>query len=74
MGTLATIYSVGSEEEGTIKNRMAAEVKPNGQPLLIYPRVFRSWCSMLLHAMYEYLGYREEKTNGWKWPWYNSLV
>src|SRR5690606_24320035 len=28
VGTLATIYSVGSEEEDTIKNRMAQEINP----------------------------------------------
>ena len=48
VGTLATIYSVGSEEEETIKNRMATEQKANGQLLLIYPPVFRLWYFMPL--------------------------
>ena len=33
VGTLATIYSVESDAEETIKNRMASEVRANGQPL-----------------------------------------
>ncbi|MBT7675327.1 MAG: ferrous iron transport protein B, partial [Flavobacteriaceae bacterium] len=33
VGTLATIYSVENDAEETIKNRMASEVLPNGQPL-----------------------------------------
>ena len=48
VGTLATIYSVGSEEEETIKNRMATEQKPMGNFFLIYPPVFRLWYFMPL--------------------------
>ena len=40
VGTLATIYSVGNDDEATIKNRMAAEVNPIlGGPLFTFPRV-----------------------------------
>ncbi|NNC44274.1 MAG: ferrous iron transport protein B, partial [Winogradskyella sp.] len=45
VGTLATIYSVGSDEEETIKNRMAGEVNPIlGGPLFN----FASGISLLL--------------------------
>ena len=45
VGTLATIYSVGNEEEETIKNRMAAKVNPIlGGPLFN----FASGVSLLL--------------------------
>ncbi len=41
VGTLATIYSVGSDQEETIKNRMMAEKKsPMGRPFLIYLQGF----------------------------------
>ena len=33
VGTLATIYSVGSEEEEPIRDRMAAEVDSMGKPI-----------------------------------------
>ena len=37
VGTLATIYSVGNDDEATIKNRMAAEVNPIlGGPLFTF--------------------------------------
>jgi ferrous iron transport protein B len=45
VGTLATIYSVGSDDEETIKNRMAGEVNPVlGGPLF----TFASGISLLL--------------------------
>ena len=58
VGTLATIYSVGNDEEETIKNRMAAEVNPvTKEPLFN----LASGISLLLvlcicHAMHEYPG------------------
>ena len=69
VGTLATIYSVGSEEEGTIKNRMAAEVKPNGQPLFDLPTglslmVFYAFALQCMST----LAIVKKETNGWKWP------
>ncbi|MEM1260708.1 MAG: ferrous iron transport protein B, partial [Bacteroidota bacterium] len=33
VGTLATIYSVGSDQEETIQNRMASELNSKGEPL-----------------------------------------
>lgn len=48
VGTLATIYSVGSDEEETIKNRMAGEVNPILGAHLILPLVFHYCYFMLL--------------------------
>ena len=69
VGTLATIYSVGSEEEDTIKNRMAAEVKPNGEPLFDLPTglslmVFYAFALQCMST----LAIVKKETNGWKWP------
>ncbi|MCB0457981.1 MAG: ferrous iron transport protein B [Flavobacteriaceae bacterium] len=70
VGTLATIYSVGSDEEETIRNRMAAEVNP----ILGTPRFnFASGISLLLFYAFAMqcmstlaIVYRETKS--WKWP------
>ena len=70
VGTLATIYSVGSEEEETIKNRMAAEVNP----VLGTPRFnFASGISLLLFYAFAMqcmstLAVVRRETNSWKWP------
>lgn len=70
VGTLATIYSVGSEEEETIKNRMAAEVNPIlGGPLFN----FASGISLLLFYAFAMqcmstLAIVKRETNTWKWP------
>ncbi len=70
VGTLATIYSVGSEEEETIKNRMAAEVNPVlGTPLFN----FASGVSLLLFYAFAMqcmstLAIVRKETNSWKWP------
>lgn len=70
VGTLATIYSVGSEEEETIKNRMAAEVNPVlGTPLFN----FASGVSLLLFYAFAMqcmstLAIVKRETNSWKWP------
>lgn len=70
VGTLATIYSVGSEEEETIKNRMAAEVNPVlGTPLFN----FASGVSLLLFYAFAMqcmstLAVVKRETNSWKWP------
>jgi len=70
VGTLATIYSVGSEEEDTIKNRMAAEVNPttgnalynlaSGISLLLF-YAFAMQCMSTLAIV-------KRETNSWKWP------
>lgn len=70
VGTLATIYSVGSEEEDTIKNRMAGEVNPIlGTPLFN----FASGISLLLFYAFAMqcmstLAIVKRETNSWKWP------
>jgi ferrous iron transport protein B len=51
VGTLATIYSVGSDEEETIKNRMAAETNPIlGGPLFTFASGISLLFSMLLQC------------------------
>ncbi|MCF4100765.1 ferrous iron transport protein B [Gillisia sp. M10.2A] len=70
VGTLATIYSVGNDEEETIKNRMAAEVNPVlGGPLF----TFASGVSLLLFYAFALqcmstLAIVKKETNTWKWP------
>jgi ferrous iron transport protein B len=70
VGTLATIYSVGSDEEETIKNRMAAETNPIlGGPLF----TFASGISLLLFYAFAMqcmstLAIVKKETNTWKWP------
>ena len=70
VGTLATIYSVGSDDEATIKNRMAAETNPIlGGPLF----TFASGISLLLFYAFAMqcmstLAIVKRETNSWKWP------
>ncbi|AJR02765.1 ferrous iron transport protein B [Siansivirga zeaxanthinifaciens] len=70
VGTLATIYSVGNDDEATIKNRMAAEVNPIlGGPLF----TFASGISLLLFYAFAMqcmstLAVVKRETNSWKWP------
>jgi len=69
VGTLATIYSVGSDEEETIKNRMAAELGEDGKPLfnlasgisLMLFYAFAMQCASTLAIV-------KRETNSWKWP------
>ncbi|MFT5891351.1 MAG: ferrous iron transport protein B [Dokdonia sp.] len=70
VGTLATIYSVGDDEEETIKNRMAQEVHAvTGKPLFN----FASGISLLLFYAFAMqcmstLAIVKRETNTWKWP------
>jgi ferrous iron transport protein B len=70
VGTLATIYSVGSKEVETIKNRMAAEVNP----ITGIPRFnFASGISLLLFYAFAMqcmstLAIVRRETNSWIWP------
>ena len=70
VGTLATIYSVGSDEEETIQNRMAAETNPKtGKPLFN----LASGISLLLFYAFAMqcmstLAIVKRETNSWKWP------
>lgn len=70
VGTLATIYSVGSDEEETIKNRMAAEVNPYSKEPLFN---MASGISLLLFYAFAMqcmstLAVVKRETNTWKWP------
>ncbi len=72
VGTLATIYSVGSNDENntTIKQRMAAEINPetggkqfnfpSGMSLLVF-YAFAMQCMGTLAIV-------KRETNSWKWP------
>jgi ferrous iron transport protein B len=76
VGTLATIYSVGSDDEQTIKSRMAAEVNPVlGGPLFN----FASGVSLLLFYAFAMqcmstLAIVKRETNSWKWPMWQLVV
>ncbi len=70
VGTLATIYSVGDDEEETIKKRMAQEVHAaSGKPRFN----FASGLSLLLFYAFAMqcmstLAIVKRETNSWKWP------
>ena len=71
VGTLATIYSVGgSDNEVTIKNKMAAEINPvTGKKIFN----FASGISLLLFYAFAMqcastLAVTKKETNSWKWP------
>ena len=70
VSTLATIYSVGSEEEDTIKHRMASEVNEQRQEPLFN---LASGISLLLFYAFAMqcmstLAIVKKETNSWKWP------
>jgi ferrous iron transport protein B len=75
VGTLATIYSVGSENEETIKERMSKEVNPviggklfnlaSGISLLLF-YAFAMQCMSTLAVV-------KRETNSWKWPLYQLV-
>lgn len=70
VGTLATIYSVGSEEESPIKDKMQKEVNPKtlrpvytfatGMSILLF-YAFAMQCMSTVAIV-------KRETNGWKWP------
>ena len=71
VGTLATIYSVGTnlDEEITIKNRMKEEVRADGTPVFNVA----SGVSLLLFYAFAMqcistLAVVKRETNTWKWP------
>ena len=76
VGTLATIYSVGSDEEETIKNRMAGEINPitggklftlaSGISLLLF-YAFAMQCMSTLAIV-------KRETNSWKWPTLQLII
>lgn len=74
VGTLATIYNIGSsaesEDEGTIRQRMAAEVDPNTGKKIFN---FATGVSLLLFYAFAMqcistLAITKKETNSWKWP------
>jgi ferrous iron transport protein B len=71
VGTLATIYSVGgSNNEVTIKNKMAAEINPTTGNKVFN---FASGISLLLFYAFAMqcastLAVTKKETNSWKWP------
>lgn len=70
VGTLATIYSVGSDEEETIKSRMAAELDDSGKKPLFN---LASGISLMLFYAFAMqcmstLAIVKRETNSWKWP------
>ncbi|WP_430614418.1 ferrous iron transport protein B [Flavobacterium sp. JP2137] len=75
VGTLATIYNVGStEEEETIKNRMAAEVRPNGEKVFD----FATGISLLLFYAFAMqcastVAITKRETNSWKWTMFQLV-
>ena len=69
VGTLSTIYSVGSENQDTIKTRMLEEVKPDGSPIFN----FASGLSLMIFYAFAMqcmstLAIVKKETNSWKWP------
>ena len=70
VGTLATIYSVESDDQETIKNRMAKEVnRSTGAPLFN----LASGISLLLFYAFAMqcmstLAIVKRETNSWRWP------
>ena len=71
VGTLATIYSVGgSDNDNTIKNKMAAEINPQTGKKVFN---FASGISLLLFYAFALqcastLAITRKETNTWKWP------
>ena len=69
IGTLATIYSVGSGGQETIKNRMAGELKRDGTKLFnlatgISLMLFYAFAMQCMST----LAIVKKETNSWKWP------
>lgn len=78
VGTLATIYSVGSsgEDEETIKNKMASEVHP-----VTGKKVFNFATGISLLLFYAFamqcistLAIVKKETNSWKWSAYQLFI
>ncbi len=71
VGTMATIYSVGDDDDGSLllKEKMKAAVKPNGEPVfnlasglsLMIFYVFAMQCMSTLAVV-------KRETKSWKWP------
>ena len=69
VGTLATIFSVGSENVETIKEKMSYQRKPNGELLFNLPTgvslmVFYAFALQCMST----IAIVKKETNSWKWP------
>ena len=69
VGTLSTIYSVGSENQDTIKTRMSQETDSNGNKIFNLPTgislmVFYAFAMQCMST----LAIVKRETNSWKWP------
>ena len=69
VGTLATIFSVGSEKTDTIKEKMSYQRKPNGELLFNLPTgvslmVFYAFALQCMST----IAIVKKETNSWKWP------
>ena len=69
VGTLATIYSVGSDAQETIKNKMAGEIRKDGSLLFNLPTgislmLFYAFAMQCMST----LAIVRKETNSWKWP------
>lgn len=76
VGTLATIYSVGSDEEETISDRMAAEIDPETKKPVFN---LASGISLLLFYAFAMqcmgtLAIVKRETNSWKWPMLQLVI
>jgi ferrous iron transport protein B len=67
---MATIYSIGSEDESTIKSRMRAEINPHTGGPMYTPAVAFSLMIFYAFAMQcmSTLAIVKKETNSWKWP------
>ena len=71
MGTMATLYSVGGEDDGSLllKEKMKAAMRPDGKPVftlaaglsLMIFYVFAMQCMSTLAVV-------KRETKSWKWP------
>jgi ferrous iron transport protein B len=70
VGTLATIYSVGNnDDDSTIKNKMREDVRPDGSKIFN----FATGVSLLLFYAFAMqcastVAVTKKETNSWKWP------
>ena len=69
MGTLSTIYSVGSENQETIKNTMAQEKDSSGNKIFSLPTglslmIFYAFAMQCMST----LAIVKKETNSWNWP------
>ncbi len=70
VGTMATIYSIGSKEESTIKSRMKEEINPDTGGPMYTPAVALSLLIFYAFAMQcmSTLAIVKAETKSWKWP------